>query len=177
MTGWDVADTAVKIGLASIITAAATIIGVWVSRSTDLKKDARRRRQDAIEMLIDKFESAHSATTQILSVFLTYASISRENNLGERKNCLEEAQVRVRAFMDAKGTLFSIVGRCQIMKLSQCSHALGLYLDVIGEVNAVLDFHSVITEDAATNAERLYPKLEDCRRQIHNSLSEAFYAV
>jgi hypothetical protein len=178
VTGWDLADTAIKIGLGSVITAVATIIAVSVSRSTELKKEARRRRQDALEAIVDKFESAHSATTQVISVLLTYARISRENNPTKLSYCLDEAQPRVRAFMGAKVTLFAIVGRCQMMKLGRCSAALDRYMDLIEEVTDAIDFvGSIVSEEASARAESQFPRLEDQRRQIHESLSEAFYSI
>jgi hypothetical protein len=64
------------------------------------------------------------------------------------------------------------------MKLGRCSAALDRYMDLIEEVTDAIDFvGSIVSEEASARAESQFPRLEDQRRQIHESLSEAFYSI
>jgi hypothetical protein len=172
--GWDVFADALKIGLPIL----GTLVAVWIARSSELKKDRRRRRQDALEKIVDNFEAGHTSVGRMLEAFTTYASISREpQNAAQMKHCLEEAEHRTRAYMQAKETLFAVIGRVQMIGLPECSVALDRYLDVIEEATDVLDFTGVIPLEKSETANSLYPKLERQRKAMHEALHSAFYAV
>ena len=114
----------------------------------------------------------------MLEAFTTYGSISREpHNPLQMKHCLEEAEQRTRAYMQAKETLFSIIGRVQMIGLPECSVALDAYLDVIEEATDVLDFTGVISLEKSEAANSLYPKLEKQRKTMHEALHKAFHAI
>jgi hypothetical protein len=125
----DVVDTALKIGLPATLAAGATIFAVYVNRTTELRKDARRRRQDALEKIIDKFEGAHAATCARLGLFGTYCQAKRSETTSEAMSeILREAEHRNALYFDTIETLSTLIGRANMLGLSAVAEILSRYV-------------------------------------------------
>ena len=177
MTGWEVADTAVKIGLGSAITAIATIIAVWISRSTELKKERRRRRQDALERISEDFESAHSATCLVIAAFVDLTRQLPENSpKGDFSRVqLEEFERRLSAFTEAKGKLSRVEGWSHMIRIQQAIREVEKYMEIVGKVNGVLDFKELAKGKEVYDD--LLGELTDQAGKIRASFGEAFDAI
>ena len=177
MTGWEVADTAVKIGLGSAITAIATIVAVWVSRSTELKKDRRQRRQDALEKISEDFESAHAATCLVIAAFVHLTRQLPENSpKGELSRVkLEEFERRLSAFTEAKGKLSRVEGWSHMIRIKQATSEVEEYMEIVGRVNEVLDFRELAKGKEVYD--ELIGELTGQAAKIRASFGDAFDAI
>src|SRR5215472_17444464 len=118
----EVIDNAVKIGLAAIIAAFATLAGVWMAGSRDLKKDRRRRRQDALEKIIDDFEHCHAATRAFFALYLAFVENMRKAQSGAERsvvynNTLRLTERHTEAYFGTLQTLSTLVGPAQMLGL------------------------------------------------------------
>src|SRR4030095_7827553 len=61
-----VADDFIKIGLSGIFAALVALLIAKFSRSHEMEKERRRRRQDTFEKSVGEFQAAHQTVTDVI---------------------------------------------------------------------------------------------------------------
>ncbi|TMO77189.1 hypothetical protein CWC16_17310 [Pseudoalteromonas sp. S3776] len=61
-TELEVIDTAIKIGLGSLITLAGTFLVTWLNHRNDRKKESRKRFYDSLELISTNIEETTHAS-------------------------------------------------------------------------------------------------------------------
>jgi hypothetical protein len=78
VTKLEVISDAIKIGLPSLLTGLTAFFIARVTRSHELEKETRRRRQDALEKVSDDFQAAYFSLEDLLGNYAAYLSLWNE---------------------------------------------------------------------------------------------------
>jgi hypothetical protein len=163
MTWPDVVSDAIKIG----VPAGVAIVLVLVNRTTELKKDARRRRQDALEKILAEFEDVHADLVKLLA-FTGAAADAMTEKLRKDKNLL---LVRL---VDDRGKLAGLVGRLKLLRLGAASNAMQVYEDRAIAITVEIDVET--PDPIIIVLKKAYAEIQKSRSDIHRLLSDAFHS-
>jgi len=167
--GWpQVIDNFIKIGLPSICTAAVALFGFWFTRSHELEKDRRRRRQDALEKISDDFQAA---CVSLSGLTINY-SIYRESG-GTNLDALWKSHDAMEA---ATKDLHRIRGRLTLLQLKKCNEVFGAFLD---QTIAFRKITKLPPEPMATvdDVNREFGKVQALRLTVERLFGEAFNSL
>jgi len=162
-----VVDNFIKIGLPSICTAAVAFFGFWFTRSHELQKDRRRRRQDALEKISDDFQAACFTLSSLAREYSVY----RESKSGMS---LEELYKTDDAIDAATKDLTVIGGRLKLLQLTKCDEAFGGFQTIAFRKILKLPPEPLATAEVVR---REFDKVQALRVHFERSLGEAFNSL
>jgi hypothetical protein len=165
-----VAD-AIKIVAPAFLVAGASIGAVYINRSTELRKDARRRRQDAIEEVSDLFQSGHSAYTDLVIAFSTLISMSGGPGEADAREHLARCFKRIEEIMES---LFRMEGRARLLGLDDCDHAFEEYTLAVMELKSVIKHRSPYEMGTL---QKKYDAIRARRSDVHRELQKAYSRI
>jgi hypothetical protein len=158
----------IKIGLPAICTATVALLVSKLTRSYELDKERRRRRQDALEKISDDFQAA---CFSLCSLAIKY-SVCRESAGKNSEELLKTGDAIDAATKDLHG----ILGRVKLLQLTKCDEAFGAFL------NQTIAFRKILQlppEPMATKetVDQELDKVQALRITVEHSLGEAFNSL
>src|SRR6266487_6448810 len=168
-----VTDDFVKIGLPSICTAAVALLVSKFTRSHELDKERRRRRQDALEKVSDDFQSACFSLSDLAIKYSVYREL--QNDPGGRiaiGNLFESGGAIDAATKD----LHLIAGRLKLLGLKKCEEA---FVEFLNQTIAFRKMLKLPAEPMATKemVRQKFDELKLLQGAVERSLAEAFASV
>ena len=174
-----VTDDLIKVGLpaictatvavfASICTAAVALPGFRFTRSQELEKERRRRRQDALEKISEDFQTACVTLSDLAMNYSVYRESGGMN--------LEELLKTGEAIDAATKDLHRMRGRLILLQLKKCEEAFGAFLD---QTIAFRKIMKLPPEPMATvdDVNREFGKVQTLRLTVERLLGEAFNSL
>ena len=143
MNGWDALDTALKVIAPSSITAFVAVKVAKLTHSHEDLKERRRRRQDALEAVVELFEKAHVMILDVVIAYRIEGDI-RELPEGDQEKARKSAEKVLELANDCLGEIRNAFGRMH-SRLKMLGAA---------EADAALDdYHTVADELVKKTAE------------------------
>ena len=168
----------VKIGVPAILASGATIWAVYASRSTELKKDERRRQQDALEKIVDGFEEGHSTMSRFIALFWSFSELAVKHSV-EIANTASRAEFDrvVNDYEKAIGDLSALIGRARMAGLDAVADVLESYARLKDTAANVINFDRVPSKGEIEALRKLCDDLENTRTRLHTVTHEAFRGI
>ncbi|MBI6187610.1 hypothetical protein JEP98_00340 [Providencia rettgeri] len=171
---YDLLDTAIKIGLGSVITIVGTLTVTKLNHKNDRLKDINKRAMDLIETIsIDVEEATH--------VFLRYTALMTEWTKNKSKGfpegltgdrAKELAKVKIDLFDQFK-SLSASEGKLMLLSLPDVSEKLRVYGELVQDIRRKYhDYNESVTVQDMENARA---KLLEARKNFFTSLSSAYF--
>jgi hypothetical protein len=163
-----VASDFIKIGLPALCTAAVALFGFWFTRSHELEKDQRRRRQDALERISDDFQAACFNLATLARDYSVYRDSGGTN--------FQELFKTDDAIDAATKDLHVIGGRLKLLQLTKCDEAFGgfLYQTIAFRKILTLPPEPLATAEAVRQE---FGKVQALRITVERLLGEAFNSL
>jgi len=179
-----VTDDLIKVGLpvictatvavfASICTAAVALLGFRFTRSHELEKERRRRRQDALEKISEDFQTACATLSDLTITYSVYRESYTHPAGGIAFGELWESG----GAMDAvTKDLHRILGRLKLLQLKKCEEAFGAFLD---QTIAFRKIMKLPPQPMATKEEvrQEFDKVQALRLTVERLFGEAFNSL
>ncbi len=165
-----VTDDFVKIGLPSICTAAVALLVSKFTRSHELDKERRRRRQDALEKVSDDFQASCFSLSDLAMKYSVYRELQTDpagriaiGNLWESGGVIDAAT----------RDLYLIGGRLKLLGLKKCEET---FVEFLNETIAFRKMLKLPPEPMATKEMvRLeFDKVKVLQSSVERSLADAF---
>lgn len=119
----DVIDSAVKIGLGAVI----GVIAAKQQHSLELRKDALRRRQDALERIVEDFEAVQRVFVDLYSSFGVHVQFSGKDEAVAAIQGQRVHEIMTTQTIPALQNLHAIEGRLRLFDLTDCASAVNEY--------------------------------------------------
>jgi hypothetical protein len=174
MMDWpQVTDDFIKIGLPSICTAAVALLVSKLTRSHDLEKERRRRRQDALEKVSDDFQAACFSLSELARYYSVYRELQNDPARPIAAGGLWESGAAIDA---ATKDLHLIGGRLKLLRLKKCEEA---FVEFLNQTIAFRKMLKLPPEPMATEemVRQKFDELKLLQDAVERSLAEAFASV
>jgi hypothetical protein len=116
VTKLEVISDAIKIGLPSLLTGLTAFFIAGVTRSHELEKESRQRRQDALEKVSDDFQAAYFSLEDLLGNYAAYLSLWNDP---ARQAAAKDFWKSAAAIDAAIKNLYGIEGRIKLLRLKK----------------------------------------------------------
>jgi hypothetical protein len=168
-----VTDDFIKIGLPVICTSAVALLVSKFTRSHDLDKERRQRRQDALEKISEDFQLACVSLSELA---INYSVYRESQNDPARPIAFGELLKSGAAMDAATKDLHRIRGRLKLLRLEKCEEAFVEFL------NQTIEFRKMLKlppEPMATKdmVQKKVDELKLLQDAVERSLTEAFASV
>jgi hypothetical protein len=165
-----VTDDFIKIGLPSICTAAVALLVSKFTRSHDLDKERRRRRQDALEKVSEDFQAACFSLSDLAINYSVYRE-SQNDPVG--RIALEDLGKSGDAIDAATKDLYLIGGRLKLLQLKKCEEA---FVEFLNQTIAFRKILKLPPELMATKemVRQKFDELKLLQGAVERSLADAF---
>jgi len=168
LTKLDVISDAIKIGLPLLGAGLIAVFTFRATRSHEREKERQRRHQDALEKIMDDFQTACSALSDLA---VGYSVYRESGGMGS-----EDLWKSGRAIEAAAKELHRIGGRLKLLQLKKCEQAL---IEFHGEM---IDFRKMLKlppEPMAPNetVRQKFGELKVLQGVVERSLADAFNSL
>jgi len=171
VTKLEVISDAIKIGLPSLLTGLTAFFIARATRSHELEKESRRRRQDALEKISDDFQAAYFSLEDLLANYSTYVSFWNDP---VRHTAAKGFWKSAAAIDAAIKNLYSIEGRLKLLQLKKCEETLGEYVKETIAAKIMLKFppHPNVPTQEMIRAK--FNEMKRLRTAVERSLADGF---
>ena len=168
-----VTDDFVKIGLPAICTAGVALLVSKFTRSQDLDKERRRRRQDALEKVSDDFQAACFSLSDLATKYSVYRELQNDPAGHIAVGDLFESGGAIDA---ATKDLHLIAGRLKLLGLKKCEEA---FVEFLNQTIAFRKMLKLPPEPMATKemVREKFDKVKVLQGAVERSLAEAFESL
>jgi len=166
-----VTDDFIKIGLPSICTAAVALLVSKFTRSHDLDKERRRRRQDALEKVSNDFQAACFSLSDLAINYSAYREL--QNDAAAGRVALEGVWKSGGAIDAATKDLHLIGGRLKLLRLKKCEEA---FVEFLNQTIAFRKMLKLPPEPMATKemVRQKFDEVKHLQGAVEGSLADAF---
>jgi hypothetical protein len=165
-----VTDDFIKIGLPSICTAAVALLVSKFTRSHDLDKERRRRRQDALEKISDDFQAACFSLSNLA---INYSAYRELQNDAAGRVAFEDLWKSGGAIDAATKDLYLVGGRLKLLRLKKCDEA---FVEFLNQTIAFRKMLKLPPEPMATKemVRQKFDEVKLLQGAVERSLADAF---
>jgi hypothetical protein len=156
----------------SLCTAAVALLVARWTRSHELKKELRQRRQDTLEKLIDEFQSVHAVCCHLAAAYIYWVELPEGD---ARASAAKDRETYSNQVPDARRKVTTVHGRLLLLKLSECAREVDYYFDLIAELAVAITASSTQKNPQVVKA--ILAKFTSQRDKIILMLAEAFDAA
>lgn len=151
------------------------ILVVYVNRITELKKDARSRRQDALEKIVAEFELVHAAVIKLLVAIRAFSQ-QFASDASKAEPLKQKAQRLLEEAIDDPGKLAGLVGRLKLLRLAEASKAVERFAKLLPFFWSNCEFLMIdeSVSSVETSLAESYETLQEERSHIQTILSDAY---
>lgn len=136
MTGIEVWDSVVKIGLGALIGGVFSSFGLFKSHRHEFKREWHKRKQDMVDRLVDDFEKIQVAATNMYADFLEHRHAQHEE---VKKRLYDKMYKNAEQAQDRSIQLHVMEGKLRLFGLRECAEMMMICRRAHAEVMSVCD--------------------------------------
>jgi hypothetical protein len=124
MSGWEVLSDLIKIGVPTLFTGLMAFFIARGTRSHELDKERRRRKQDCLERVIEDFDELQSATTDFILNSYTVETFGKDPNDLVREHVFTDASKSMKQVEAAQRKFCRSRSKLSVFGFEECAAAL-----------------------------------------------------
>jgi hypothetical protein len=172
LTNLDVIDSAVKIGLGAFIGIIGSLMAGRQRHSQELRKESLRRRQDALERLVEDFEFVQMACTDLHGDYAVYVRFFGKNEAVATIQREKVDKILTTGFSSVVQRLHGIEGRLRLFELNACSEAVREYRSRVANLLKAVALAEPFPSESTLN--ELLKAIGDTRVEVYTLLAAAY---